>query len=206
MADVRHQRKEGSAVSDRMRYVPKPIAVRSENLVTSIKASNGSWFNGDGSTQVIFDIPAMSGGYYLDSAATQLLFNLQMQSIAGATKTLITASKYVFLDRGPQSIINRFQLYNASGHLLEDIQNYHVLYGLVKVCTGNRAVAEKRNNFFKEWRNVDGHKILTTGAAIDAKVNGEITARNIDLAFGGAIFKENESGADGTIYDFQQDV
>ena len=101
---------------------------------------------------------------------------------------------------------NFFKLYNASGHLLEDIQNYHVLYGLVKVCTGNRAVAEKRNNFFKEWRNVDGHKILTTGAAIDAKVNGEITARNIDLAFGGAIFKENESGADGTIYDFQQDV
>ena len=66
MTDVRHQRKEGSVVSDRMRYVPKPIAVRSENLVTSIKASNGSLFNGDGSTQVIFDIPAMSGGYYLD--------------------------------------------------------------------------------------------------------------------------------------------
>ena len=57
MADVHHQSKEGSAVSDRMRYVPKPIAVRSENLVTSIKASNRSLFNGDGTTvtQVIFD-------------------------------------------------------------------------------------------------------------------------------------------------------
>ena len=62
MADVRHQRKEGSAVSDRMQYVSKPIAVRSENLVTSIKSSNGSLFNGDGLTQVIFDIPAMRGG------------------------------------------------------------------------------------------------------------------------------------------------
>ena len=83
-----------------------------------------------------------------------------------------------------------------------------MLYGLVKVCTGNRAViiTEKWNNFFKECCNIDGNKILATGAAVDAKVNGEITARNIDLAFGGAIFKENESGADGTIYDFQQDV
>ena len=54
-------------MSDRMLYIPKPIAVTSENLVTNIKASNGSWFIGDASTQVIFDIPAMSGGYYLDS-------------------------------------------------------------------------------------------------------------------------------------------
>ena len=81
MAEVRHQRKEGPAVSDRMRYVPKPIPVRSEKLVTSVKASNGSLFNGDGSTQVIFDIPAMSGGYYLDSAATRFSFNVQLQNI-----------------------------------------------------------------------------------------------------------------------------
>ena len=89
MADVRHQRKEGSActVSDRMRYVPKPIAVRSENLVTSIKASNGSLFNGDGSTQVIFDIPAMSGGYYLDTAATRFSFNVQLQTVGASTST-----------------------------------------------------------------------------------------------------------------------
>ena len=143
MADVRHQRKEGSAVSDRMRYVPKPIAVRSENLVTSVKASNGSLYNGDGSTQVIFDIPAMSGGYYLDSAATRFSFNVQLQNIGGLSTTVLDASRYLFLDRGPQSIINRFQLYDASGHLLEDIQNYHILYGLVKVCTGNKSVMEK---------------------------------------------------------------
>ena len=41
MADVRHQRKEGLAVSNHMRYVLKLIAVRSENLVTSIKALSG---------------------------------------------------------------------------------------------------------------------------------------------------------------------
>ena len=39
-------------------------------------------------------------------------------------------------------------------HSLEDIQTYHLLYGLVKTCTGNRLVMEKRNNFFRECRNV----------------------------------------------------
>jgi len=203
MADVRHQRKEGSAVSDRMQYVSKPIAVRSENLVTSIKSSNGSLFNGDGSTQVIFDIPAMSGGYYLDSAATRLSFNLVMQSIGASTKTAISVSKYLFLDRGPQSLINRFQLYDASGHLLEDIQNYHVLYGLVKVCTGNRAVAEKRNNFFKECRNIDGDKLAVVGSAIEGTAI-TATTRNVDAAFGGAVYRQHATGT-GTQYEFIND-
>ena len=204
MADVRHQRKEGSAVSDRMRYVSKPIAVRSENLVTSVKASNGSLFNGDGSTQVIFDIPAMSGGYYLDTAATRFSFNVQLQTIGASSSTSLDANSYLFLDRGPQSIINRFQLYDASGHLLEDIQNYHILYGLVKVCTGNRAVTEKRNNFFKECRNCDGYHETITGEA-EARVATTTTQRNVDPAFGGAIYQVPAAGS-GTLYDYKQDA
>ena len=92
MADVRHQKKKGSVVSDQMWYIPKPIAVRSENLVTSIKASNKSLFNGDGSTQGIFDIPAMSGGYYLDTAVTQFSFNVQVQSIRGTNNWMRTGT------------------------------------------------------------------------------------------------------------------
>ena len=42
MDQLRHQKKEGSAVSDRLKFDVKPIAVRSENLVTSIKATNGN--------------------------------------------------------------------------------------------------------------------------------------------------------------------
>ena len=109
MADIHHQKKEGSAVSDRMRYVPKPIAVRSENLVTSVKASNGSLFNGDGSTQMMFDIPAMSGGYYLDSAATRFSLNVQLQSIGGTMKTLIDANRYLYLD-SPLSVMTHCAL------------------------------------------------------------------------------------------------
>ena len=64
MDQLRHQKKEGSAVSDRLKFDVKPIAVRSENLVTSIKATNGNAQSGDGISNIIFDIPAMSGGYY----------------------------------------------------------------------------------------------------------------------------------------------
>jgi hypothetical protein len=127
-----------------------------------VKATNGSVFSGDGVSQVIFDIPAMSGGYYLDSAATRLSFNLLMQDATG-TATAMDASRGVWLDRGPQSLINRFQLYDASGHLLEDIQNYHLLYGLVKVCTGNPAAIKQRGTFTKECTQVQysAHAINT---------------------------------------------
>ena len=77
--------------------------MRSETLVTSIKASSGSLFNGDSTTQVIFDIPAMSGGYYLDTAATRLLFNVQLKSIGGTTKTSLTTGHFLF---GKRSLIH----------------------------------------------------------------------------------------------------
>ena len=149
-------------------------------------------------TQVVFDIPAMSGGYYLDTAATRFSFNVQLQTVGASTSTSLDQNRYLFLDRGPQSIINRFQLYDASGHLLEDIQNYHILYGLVKVCTGNRAVQEKRNNFFKECRNCDGFKMTSDGSAVQDAVVSVIT-KNIDPAFGGAIYQKP---ADGVVARF----
>ena len=55
MADVNHQKIEGPAVSNRMRYVSKPIAVRSDNLVASVNESNGSLLSGDGFFHVIFE-------------------------------------------------------------------------------------------------------------------------------------------------------
>ena len=71
---------------------------------------------------------------------------------------------------------------------MEDIQNYHMLYKLVKVGTGNRAVAEKRNIFFKECCNIDGAQLLVTASKIDG-TTATVTPCNIDAAFGGAIFR-----------------
>lgn len=142
----RQDKKEGNAVSDRMKYGIKSVAVRSENLLTTVKASNGNTFQGNGSTQVIFDIPAMSGGYYLDSASSRFSFKL---SLMGST---ISANSEVALDRGVQSIIGRWQLYDASGHLLEDFQNYHLLYAMNEICTGNPVTRGFRGSFFGESR------------------------------------------------------
>ena len=75
--------------------------------------------NGDVSTHVIFNIPAMSGRYYLVWAETQLFDNLELQNIGGTTVTSINVNHYFHFDRGPLTIINRFQLYITSSHLLK---------------------------------------------------------------------------------------
>ena len=139
-------------MSDCLKFDVQPIAVQSVNLVTSIKATNGNAQLGDGISIIIFDIPAMSGGYYLDAASMRFSFNLRFTDVSG-NATAIDASKYIWLDRGANSIINRLQLYDQSGHLLEDLQNYHLLFGMEKVCTGHADVQRFRNNFFKETRS-----------------------------------------------------
>ena len=199
MDQLRHQKKEGSAVSDRLKFDVKPIAVRSENLVTSIKATNGNAQSGDGISTIIFDIPAMSGGYYLDAASTRFSFNLRFTDVSNNT-TAIDTGKYVWLDRGPNSIINRFQLYDQSGHLLEDLQNYHLLYGIEKVCTGDANVQLYRNAFFKEGRMVDSGTQATAGTTTLQTVAGLGTLSplgNVDPSSGGAVFKGAGGGTSG---------
>ena len=55
---------EGSyaAVSDRMKYGVKPTAVRSENYLHNIKASNGSTFPCTMGQDIIFEVPALGSG------------------------------------------------------------------------------------------------------------------------------------------------
>ena len=163
---TRNQKKEGSAVSDSMRFNVKPVAVRSENILTSIKSSNGNGFSGDGTTQVIFDVPAMAGGYYLGTANSRMTFNLGLTDMNGNASNFTAGT--IFLDRGPQSIINRWQLYDASGHLLEDIQNYHLLYALTELCTNSPLVRSQRGAFYKECRNYNSRTTSdpTNGSAI----------------------------------------
>ena len=59
---------EGSyvAVSDWMKYGVKPSAVRSENYLHNIKASNGSAFPLSLGKDIIFDTPVLGNGYYYD--------------------------------------------------------------------------------------------------------------------------------------------
>lgn len=203
---TRSQKKEGSAVTDSMRYNIKPVAVRSENLLTSIKASNGNQFSGDGVTQVIFDVPAMAGGYYLDTATSRFVFNICLTDTSG-TATGTAANGPIGFDRGPQSIINRWQLYDASGHLLEDIQNYHLLYAMTELCTNDPQVRRNRGAFFRECRNPDslltaantmcepsyGGVFFDNSAGGYSAINGNILTdvaglQSVSLSFLSAIF------------------
>ena len=54
------------AITDKMKYMVEPSAVRSESYLHNIKASNGSKFNCTFGQDMIFDVPALGNGYYCD--------------------------------------------------------------------------------------------------------------------------------------------
>jgi hypothetical protein len=139
---------EGTAVSDRMRYGVKPTAVRSENILSSIKASNGNAFDGNGTSKIIFDIPAQAGGFYLDAAATRFSFDLKMSNIGGGVVTDV--ADIVYFDKGPNSIIQRLEIFDTAGHKLEDLENYNLTYKLIEVCTSDPVTQACRGSFLKE--------------------------------------------------------
>ena len=187
---TRNQKKEGSAVSDSMRFNVKPVAVRSENILTSIKSSNGNAFSGDGSSQVIFDVPAMAGGYYLDTASSRFSFNIGFTDTNGNATNLTGGTAY--LDRGLHSLFNRWQLYDASGHLLEDIQNYHLLYAITELCTANPIQRQSRGSFYKECRGgtdpTNGGGLYGASTADAPILTTATTLLNFSLTFNSAIF------------------
>ena len=135
--------KQGTAVSDHMKYNVKPTAVRSENLLNNIKASNGNLFDGDNQHEIIFEIPAMAGGYYLDAAGSRIRFSLYLGEAAGRG----TTDNEIFLDRGPCSLIETLTIHDASGHLLESISNLDSLYSMIEMCTNTPDVRQYRSVF-----------------------------------------------------------
>ena len=54
------------AITDKMMYKVKPSAVRSEDYLRNIKASNENSFEVKMGTDIIFEVPALGNGYYCD--------------------------------------------------------------------------------------------------------------------------------------------
>ena len=146
----RYDKKEGSAVSDMMRYNTKPVAVRSENIVTNIKPTNGSRFSGDGATTIIFDIPATAGGYYLDPTNSRFTYDLIFTDNNSNGSNLVAGN--VFLDRGPQSIIQRLTITDANNNVLEDINDYYQLYAMLQVLDTEPQTEINRGGLYKNCR------------------------------------------------------
>ena len=127
---------EGSyvAVSDRMKYGIKPSAVRSENYLHNIKASNGSSFPMTLGQDIIFDVPALGNGYYCDFSTSyfRCRVDVTMTNLVAQTAGLENAysNGYVRFERGPESMFRRVLIQDASGNLLESFENYNDLYCL----------------------------------------------------------------------------
>jgi hypothetical protein len=53
-------------------------------------------------------------------------------------------------ERGPESIIRRFQIKDIQGRVLEDIDQYNMLYGVTEICTGEKETRDHRGSFHFE--------------------------------------------------------
>ena len=91
------------AITDRMKYGVKPSAVRSENYLHDIKASNGPSFTCQMGQDIIFDIPALGNGYYCDFSTSY--FRVKVDVTLGADvdqaagQTIKAANGYVRFER-----------------------------------------------------------------------------------------------------------
>ena len=169
---------EGSyvAVSDWMKYGVKPSAVRSENYLHNIKASNGSSFPLTLGQDIIFDVPALGNGYYCDFSTSyfrcrvDVTLGALVTEDAGLTNT--NSNGYVRFERGPESMFRRVMIQDASGNLIETFENYNDLYCLQELLTNNRLNREGPGTFHGEGLVLPGSNgpgvQVTVGPALDA--------------------------------------
>ena len=107
---------EGSyvAVSDRMKYGVKPSAVRSENYLHNIKASNGAAFPCTLGQDIIFDVPALGNGYYCDFSTSYFRCRVDVtlaNNVAQAAgMSNVSSNGYVRFERGPESMFRRLMI------------------------------------------------------------------------------------------------
>ena len=148
------------AITDKMQYKVKASAVRSENYLHNIKASNGSAFTVGMGTDIIFEVPALGNGYYCDFSTSYFRMRVDctlpvaLTPAAGQTHT--NANGYVRFERGPESMFRRVVIQDASGNLLENFENYNDLYCLTELLTNNKSNREGPGCFHGEGLQLPG--------------------------------------------------
>ena len=55
-----------------------------------------------------------------------------------------------FFERGPESIIRRLQIKDTQGRMLEDIDQYNLVYAVTEICTNNEQNRKNRDQFHME--------------------------------------------------------
>ena len=137
-------------VSDKMRYGLKPIAVESKAHLLTVPCIGTNLYSGDTSSTIIFRIQHNPSGRYIDPTATKFKMTCQF-----TFPDTLTISDTFFLERGPESIIRRFTIKDIQGRILEDIDQYNMLYAVTEICTGEPITRQKRGQF-----NLEGQKYL----------------------------------------------
>ena len=116
-----------------MRCGLKPIAVESKAHLLTIPCADTNLYTGDTSSTIIFWIQHNPSSRYIDPTAPKFDF-----------PTFIKPSEMFFLERGPESIIRRFTIKDIQGRVLEDIDQYNMLYAITEICTGDPVTRQKR--------------------------------------------------------------
>jgi len=55
-----------------------------------------------------------------------------------------------FFERGPESLIRRFQIKDIQGRVLEDLDNYNLIYAVTEICTNSPDNRAGRDRFSME--------------------------------------------------------
>ena len=122
------------AITDRMKYGVKPSAVRSENYLHNMKASNGPTFDLQMGHDIMFGVPALGNGYYFDFSTSYFTVKVDVTLTTALTLNAGTTTKAangsVRFERGPKRMFKRMLIQDACGNLLESLENYNDLYCL----------------------------------------------------------------------------
>ena len=165
------------AITDKMMYKVKPSAVRSENYLHNIKASNGTQFQCQMGTDIIFEVPALGNGYYCDFSTSYFRVrvdcNLPAAIVPAASVVANSQSNgYVRFERGPESMFRRVLIQDASGNLLENFEHYNDLYCLSELLTNNKSNREGPGCFHGEGLQLPGRSTPSVTAVGAGYVNG----------------------------------
>jgi hypothetical protein len=86
----------------------------------------------------------------VDPTATRIKMTFTMTWPTELSKSVHT----FFFERGPESIIRRFQIRDIQGRVLEDIDNYNLVYAITEICTNEEITRRRRGMFHMEGNSI----------------------------------------------------
>ena len=142
-------------VTTKMHYGLTPVAVESKAHILTLPCTGADSYPGDTSSNIVFRIQHNPSGWYVDSSATKIKFTFSL-----SLPNTIRDQDAFFFERGPESLIRRFQIKDIQGRVLEDLDNYNLTYAVTEICTNSPDNRSGRDMFSMEgnstWQNFGG--------------------------------------------------